>query len=588
MSIGVCPEGPSAVVWPGGEIGAQAMPLKYDRQTPRKTHGGALILPSALICTGAFLLVACSEKSQRTPGPAAGGTLVIAMSAEAKGLFPPLMSSASYRQIEEQIYDYLAVVGPDLNTFGDGGFLPRLAESWKWSRDSLSIAFKINPHARWHDGVLADASDVRYTFAVYTNPAVASPDASELSNIDSVTTPDSRTATFWYHRRSAYQLLDATQIMILPRHLFERIPMDSLKTAGSIATPIGTGRFRFKRRTSGSSLELNADTANYRGRPGLDRVIWSFAPNGATAVTKLLGGEADLFAALKPEDVGAAKRSSNLTVTSIPGSAYVFLAFNLRKPIFVSRELRRALTMAVDRVSIVKNIYDTLARVAVGPTARVFPTTDTTLRQVPFDPGRAKAILDSLGWRATSSLDFRKRNGNALAFSLLVPSSSPQRVRLAVLIQEQLRRVGVGVKIEEMEFNTFRARVESRDFDAMIWDWRLGATPNSVHDLWGSASALNRGGSNYGSYQNTHFDSYVDSAIAARTLSAAKMYFSAAYQIIVDDAPAIWLAEPKTVIGLHRRIRTGPMRADAWWFELGTWTIPKSEQIDRDRIPADR
>ena len=553
------------------------MPLKYDRQIAWTIHSAAL-----------FLLVACAKKSQTPPERATNGTLVIATSSEAKGLFPPLMGSASSRQIEEQIYDYLAVVGPDLNTFGDSGFLPRLAESWKWSGDSLSIAFKINSRARWHDGVAADAADVRYTYRVYTSPAVGSADASELSNIDSVTTADSRTATFWYHRRSPYQLLDATQMMILPRHLFERIPMDSLKTAGQIATPIGTGRFRFKRATRGSSLEVTADTANYRGRPGVDRVIWSFAPNGATAVTKLLGGEADLFAALKPEDVGAAKRSSNLKVTSIRSTGYVFLAFNLRKPIFASRELRRALTMALDRVSLVKNVYDTLARVALGPTVRVFPTTDTTLRQIPFDTSRAKAILDSLGWRATSSQDFRTRNGNVLAFSLVVPSSSPQRVRFAALVQEQLRRIGVDVHTDEMEFNAFNNRVDSRDFDAVIWDWRLGATPNSVRGLWGAASARNPGGSNFGSYQSAHFDSYVDSAIDARALSAARMYFRAAYQIIIDDAPAIWLAEPKTVIGLNRRIRTGPMRADAWWFDLGKWTIPKSEQIDRDRIPTNR
>jgi peptide/nickel transport system substrate-binding protein len=553
------------------------MPLKYDRQIARRIRLATL-----------FLLVACSEKSKRASGPATNGTLVIATSGEARGLFPPLIGSASSRQIEEQIYDYLAVVGPDLNTFGDSGFLPRLAESWRWSGDSLSIAFKIDSRARWHDGVVADAADVRYTYGVYTNPAVASPDASELSNIDSVTTPDSRTATFWYHRRSAYQLLDATQMMILPRHLFEKIPMDSIRAAGPIATPIGTGRFRFKRRTSGESLELAADTVNYRGRPGLDRVIWSFAPNGATAVTKLLGGEADLFAALKPEDVGAVSRSSSLKVTSIPSTDYVFMAFNLRKPIFASRELRRALTMAVDRVSLVKNVYDTLASVAIGPTARVFLTTDTALRQIPFDPSRAKTILDSLGWRATSSQDFRKRTGVALAFSLLVPSSSPQRMRLAVLIQQQLRRIGVDAQLEQMEFNAFRSRVEDRDFDTMIWDWRLGATPNSIRGLWGTAAARNPGESNYGSYQNARFDLYVDSAIAARTPTAAKMYFTAAYQIIIDDAPAIWLAEPETVIGLHRRVRTGPMRADAWWFDLGSWTIPRSDQIDRDRIQGDQ
>ena len=564
------------------------MPLTDHRQTAWKIRAGASIRASAFICAGAFFVIACSEKSPRTTQVATNGTLVIATSAEAKGLFPPLIGSASSRQIEEQIYDYLAVVGPELNTFGDTGFLPRLAESWKWSADSLSIAFTIDHRARWHDGVIADAADVRYTYGVYTNPAVGSAEASELTNIDSVTTPDLRTATFWYRRRSSYQLLDATMMMILPRHLFERIPMDSLRAAGLVAKPIGTGRFRFKRSTSGSSLEVTADTANYRGRPGLDRVIWSFAPDGATAFTKLLGGEADLFAALKPEDVGQAKRSAPLKVVSIPSADYVYLAFNLRKPIFASRQLRRALTMAVDRASLVKNVYDTLARVAIGPTARVFPTTDTTLRQIAFDPDQAKTILDSLGWRAKSSEDFRKRSGKTLAFTVLVPSSSPQRKRLAVLMQEQLRQIGVAVKIEEMEFNTFQSRVESRDFDAMMWDWRLGATPNSIRDLWGSASARQRGGSNYGSYQNSRFDSYVDSAIAARTLAATKTYFSAAYQIIIDDAPAIWLAEPNTVIGLHRRIRTGLMRADAWWFDLGSWSIPKSGQIDRDRIPTDQ
>jgi len=543
---------------------------------------------NALICFGALLLAACSEKPPRTTGAATNGTLVIALSAAAKGLFPPLPGAASYRQIAEQIYDYLAVVGPDLNTFGDSGFLPRLAESWKWSDDSLSIAFRINPRARWHDGVAADAADVRYTYSVYTSPAVGSPDASDLINIDSVTTPDSLTATFWYHRRSAYQLLDATQMMILPRHLFEKIPMDSLKTAGPLATPIGTGRFRFKRRTSGSSLEVTADTGNYRGRPGLDRIIWSFAPDGATAVTKLLGGEADLFAALKPDDVAPVQRNPKLKVISIPGADYVFLAFNLRKPIFASRELRRALTMAVDRVSLVRNVYDTLAKVAIGPTARVFPTTDTTLAQIPFDPSRAKAILDSLGWRARSSRDMRKRNGNKLSFKLLVPSSSPQRIHLAVLIQEQLRRIGVDARLEQMEFNAFKARVESRDFDAMIWDWRLGATPNSIRGLWGTAAARKAGESNYGSYQNARFDSYVDSAIAARKPADAKKFFTVAYQTIIDDAPAIWLGEPETVIGLHRRVRTGLMRADAWWFDLGSWTIPKSEQIDRDRMSPDQ
>jgi peptide/nickel transport system substrate-binding protein len=536
---------------------------------------------------GSSALIACVDFTPSVKA-SSGGTLVIAAAADPNLLFPPLLVSTQARQVAEQIYDYLVVVGPELNTFGDAGFVPRLAQSWSWSPDSLSIAFKIHPKARWHDGVKADAGDVRFTYRVYTNQIVGSPTASELRNIDSVTITDSLTAVFWYHARSSHQLLDASQIMILPRHIFEKVPMDSLAEVGAKETPVGTGRFRFKRWIRGSSLEITADTGNYRGRPALERVIWSVAPNPATAVTKLFGGEADLFAPLRPESVTELTRHPELRETSLPGTDYFYLAFNLRLPVFASRDLRRALTMAVDRASLVKNVYDMLAEVAIGPTVRVFPTTDTTLKQIPFDPRRAKAILDSLGWRDTTAEGIRKRNGVELAFTTLVPTSSQPRISMALVMQEQLRRIGVRMKTEKMEFNTFQSRLESRDFDAAIWQWHLGAAPYSLPALWGGASAQQKTGLNFGAYMNPRFDAYVDSAISARTLTASRQYFTAAYQIIIDDAPAIWLSEPKTVIGLHRRIRTGSMRPDAWWFDVGSWSIPKSEQIDRDRVPTDR
>ena len=539
---------------------------------------------------GAFastILMACADSTSRADR-SSGGTLVIAASADPDLLFPPLIVSTQARQVAEQLYDYLVVVGTGLNTVGDAGFLPRLAGRWKWSPDSLSIAFTIRPDARWHDGVKADANDVRFTYQVYTNPKLGSPTAEELTNIDSVTTADSLTAVFWYHARSSHQLLDASQMMILPRHILEKVPMDSLAETGASATPVGTGRFRFKRWTRGSSLEIIADTANYRERPGLDRVIWAVAPNPATAVTKLFGGEADLFPALRRENVAEMSKHPELKVTSLPGTDYVYMAFNVRKPMFAQRELRRALTMAVDRAGVVGNVFDTLAMVAIGPTVRVFPTTDTTLAQIPFDPLRAQAILDSIGWTARSADGVRTRKGRELAFNVLVPSSSQPRIRMAGLIQAQLRRIGVRMEIESMEFNTFQSRLESRDFDAALWNWHLGATPSSVREAWGAESASKKGGINFGGYQDIRFDAYVDSAISARTLTASRLYYSTAYQIIIDDAPAIWLYEPKTVIGLHRRIRTGLMRADAWWFDLGSWSISKGEEIDRDRVPIFR
>jgi len=563
---------------------------------PKIWRPGCEIRPSSFVrlCVNSlcatFLITACAD-----PTPSSGGTFVIATNSDPKILFPPLIASTQGRQAAESIYDYLVVVGPEMNTFGDAGFRPRLAESWKWSPDSLSIAFMINPKARWHDGARAGAGDVRLTWQIYTNRQLASPTAGMLSNIDSVTVADSLTAVFWYHTRSPHQVLDASSMMILPRHVFEKIPMDSLREAGVRLDPVGTARFRFRRWARESSLEITADTGNYRGRPRLNRVIWSVAPDHRTAAAKLFGGEADLYAGLRPDYVTELSKHPELRLVSLPGMSYVFMGFNLRDPksptrphpLFGSRELRRALTMAIDRPSVVTNVYDTLAAVALGPTVRAFPTTDTTLRQIPFDPQRAGAILDSLGWVRKGD-GFRKRGGKELAFDVLVSGSSQPRMRMAVLIQEQLRRIGVRMRISSMESNTLRSRFGGRDFDAIFWDWLFGADPNQLRETWGGEAARTKHGLNRSAYENARFDAYVDSAISAFKPDDARRYFTAAYQIIIDDAPAIWLYEPKTVIGLNRRIRTGPMRYDAWWLDLGSWFVPKSEQIPRDRIAGNQ
>jgi peptide/nickel transport system substrate-binding protein len=491
------------------------------------------------------------------------------------------------------IYDYLAVVGPALNTIGDAGFEPRLAKSWTWSNDSLALAFEIDPKARWHDGVRADAEDVRFTFHAYTIPQIASPTADELRNIDSVTVRDSTTAVFWYHTRSPHQFLDATELMILPRHIFEKVPPESLQVVGARSTPIGTGRFRFRNWTRRSSIEVTSDTTNYRGAPGLRRVIWNVVHDQAVAVTRLLAGEADFYPALRRENVAQVQSHKTLRIESMPGTEYVFMMFNLRDPkehtrpheIFRSRELRRALTMSVDRNAVVRNLFDTLASVAIGPTVRVFPTTAPDLPRISFDSSRAKAILDSLGWVARPNDSYRSRNSRELSFSLLVPSSSVTRTRMAVLLQEQLRRVGVRVRIEQMDASSLSQRLQTHDFDAILWSWILGASATAIRDTWGGAAARAKGGLNYASYENASFDAYVDSALSSMNFAASKSYFTKAYSIIIGDAPAIWLYEPRTVMGIHGRIKPGRMRADAWWFDMGAWHVPKVEEIARDKLP---
>src|SRR4029077_353439 len=204
-----------------------------------------------------------------------GGTVVVSATGDPGSLFPPFVVTPEGKQITEQIYDYLADVGADLNTADEKAYRLCLAARWRWMRDSLELAFHINPRAKWHDGRGVTARDVQFTFALNKNPALGGRLSTELANIDSVTVSDSLTAMFWFHARSPTQFLDAAaQMLILPAHQLERIPVDSLRERAP--SPIGTGRFRL-RRWDKAAVEIVADTSNYRGRAKLDRVIWSFS-----------------------------------------------------------------------------------------------------------------------------------------------------------------------------------------------------------------------------------------------------------------------------------------------------------------------
>jgi len=124
--------------------------------------------------------------------------MVISVPADAATIFPPYVFDQVGVAVRDQLYDRLADIGDDLSTIGDIGFTPRLADHWEWARDSLSVAFHINPRARWHDGQPVRASDVRFSYRLYTDPKVGSSVSPEISTIDSVSVRDSLTPVVWF------------------------------------------------------------------------------------------------------------------------------------------------------------------------------------------------------------------------------------------------------------------------------------------------------------------------------------------------------------------------------------------------------
>ncbi len=543
-----------------------------------------LILTIMLACKG-------NEQASSSAGGDTGGTIVISTAADASTLMPYLIASITDRQVNDLLYDHLADISQDLNTAGDKGFTPRLASSWEWSADSLSITFHIDPKAKWHDGEPVRANDVRYSVHLLKDTTLSSPATASITNIDSAAVKDSLTAVVYFKRHLPEQFYDlAYQVYIVPEHVFGSTPAAQLKTADVSKKGIGSGRFRLARWEPGVLLELVADTANYHGRAKVDRVLWQVSPDFNAAVTRFFSGDADVFENLRADMLPQLAKDTAHRLVRLPALGMTYFAFNAKDPknasrphpIFSDKAVRHALTMAVDRRAMLKNVFDTIGQILNGPAPHTLPVADTTFAMIPYDTTHARALLDSAGWKAGSD-GIRSKNGVRLAFSITTPNSSATRHAYSVLLQEAFRRVGADVKIDEYDFPGYMQKLSTHAFDTEMASFNPDPSVSGFKQVL-ATSGMGPDGNNFYSYSNKSVDALLDSATASFDAARTKALARRAFQIIIDDAPAIWLYEPPSVAGIHKRIHPEKLRADAYFSGLADWYIPANERNARDKI----
>ena len=548
-------------------------------------------MPSArFVCAGALLLCFAACETRRECTGEYCGTIVFAATAEPDILLPPVTQNVYARDVSEQLFLKLADLGLSGNTIGDEDFQPLLAERWEWD-DPRTLVFHIDPRARWQDGRPVTAADVEFTFAVYTDSLANSPYRSNLRSIGAVNARDSLTAVFRFRQRYPEMFYDAVYHMrILPAHLLRTVPRDQWRSAPFGRAPVGSGPYRFVRWQAGQSLELVADSTFFLGRPHIRRLIWRFTPDLQVAVTQVIAGDADAVEVLgPPENVQRVQAAPQLATYPYHGTLYGFLEFNLtvnrdtsrHHPLFGDRELRRGLAMAVDRQGLLKNVWGGLAQVPPGPLARLWPIWDPDTRELPYDTAQARRVLTRLGWHDSDGDGIRDRDGQPLAFRILVPTTSALRRQYARLLQQQFRAAGASVELDEVEFSVFNERVQTGRFDVALVTRNGDPTPSSsITQVW---TAAGLGGSNYGRYVNPTFDRLVDEAKAAPQRDAAKRLWRRALEVLNADAPAVFLFAPDNVAAIHRRFADVVIRPDSYWALVRLWRIPPDQLTERDR-----
>lgn len=503
------------------------------------------------------------------------GTVVIAATGDPSHLLPPLAYESVARDIGDQVYERLADLAPGGTPIDDSAYRPGLAARWE-RVDSLTWRFHLRPGAHWQDGQPVTSEDVRFSFEAFADSGIDAPARPYLAGV-TVVPEDSATVLVRFPAPAAEQLYDATfQVRVIPSHIWARVPKSAWAADTSVAHLVGSGPYRVAEWKRGEFVRLVADTTA-PDPPNIRRAIWRFATDPDAALNLVLSHEADLLeTAGSPDRQDRVARDTALRLEPYASATYGFLGFRIAggpkggpHPIFSDAPTRRALALAVDRETLARSVFGREAKAPPGPMSQLLWIWSDSIRVLPFDTVQANHALDAAGWRRPDSATTRRRSGRALAFDILVPSTSASRRQLAVALQAMWQAVGAAVTVTAVDFPVFQERLGAGDFDSYIGAWLDEPTPRGLAGQW---SRSGWGDLNYGHYANPAFDALLRRATHAAGKDEAARLYREAIDTLNADAPALFLYAPANSAVIARRLDGVEIDPYSWLSGLRRWS----------------
>lgn len=356
--------------------------------------------------------------------------------------------------------------------------VPALAD-WE-RRDSSHYRFTLRPGGRtFHDGSHLVATDVVATYRSLL-AIKDTPHAAEFANIAAVEAVDANTVDFTLHQPDEQ----------FPARLIVGILPERLVTSGHDFShhPVGSGPFKLSEWNGTLKLERVADH---------QIIVLDEVKDPTVRVLKLLRGEADLLQGdLPPELVVYLKRQGGVTVREIPGANYSYLGFNLQDPWLKNPLVRRAVTLAIDRDAIIRDAMVGGSRAATAILPPEHWAGNPSLKPHFYDPHQAKSLLQQAGVQLPLKLVYKT-------------STDAQRVRLATMMQAQMREAGIEVEIRSLDWGTFFDDVKHGKFQLYGLTW-VGIKTPEIYRLAFHSTSVPPAGANRGRLQDALLDGLIE------------------------------------------------------------------------------
>ncbi|HEV8676951.1 MAG TPA: ABC transporter substrate-binding protein [Methylomirabilota bacterium] len=470
--------------------------------------------------------------AQTAKAPKPGGTSVWAAETDPVHLNPVTNSNFSSTQGFEHCYESLTAFDSSLN------IVPALAERWEIP-NPMTYIFHLRRGVRFHDGSEFTAEDVKYTFDIVLDPKGPAVWRGNFDQADKVEVVDKQTVRFTT-KAPFPPLLGALAILrssaIIPKGALDRLKLETQL--------IGTGPFKLVEYVSKSHVKLRKNP-DYWGKPlpYLDEVTFRVLEEEDARVAGLRGGSLD-YAFLTPEGVQRLRSEKNIVITSRPRTyLYAFVINRQRKP-WSDARVRQALSLATDRKEIIEKVFSGGATMA-GPIPYGFGdwylgAEELQSKWFKPDPARARQLLREAGVPEGKEIDF------------LVTPFNQNFPGLAVVFAEQMKRIGLAVKIRQVEQGVFIKEVAPPTFN---YDIQANAY-TARHDPDGYVyNGLYSKTPNAAGYHNPALDELLVKARTTIDVGQRKTLYREIQRTLLDDAPNIWIGNDNVTEGLQGYVK---------------------------------
>ncbi len=548
----------------------------------RRNFGCARLLTSCLFlllvswgCTSQDSGQGNTEAEGEDARPVAGGTIVVASIGDAKRLNPIIANDSASGDINGQVFNGLIKYDKDLLFEGD------LAESWDVSDDGLVITFHLRSNVLWHDGVPFTAEDVLFTYQKLLDPNVATPYGADYERVAKAEVLDPLTFRVTYKEPFA-PALESWGMGIIPKHLLDG---KDINTDDFNRHPVGTGPYKFKEWLTGQKIVLVANDGYFKGRPNIDEYIYRIIPDPATIFLELKSKGVDSMG-LTPLQYQRQTQTpffeENFQKFRYPANGYTYLGYNLRDPKFSDKKVRQALAYAINRADIIKGVRLGLGSAATGPYPPHYWAYNPKVREYAYDPEKAESLLADAGWIDSDNDDILDRDGEPFQFTIITNQGNDERKQAAEIIQQNLKAVGIAVKIKIVEWQAFINQfVDKRKFEAIILGWSIGIDPDN-YIMWHS-SQTGPNEYNFVSYSNPEVDRLL--VLGRKTFDREKRQeiYRKIHAILAEDQPYCFLFVPDALPIVNTKFHGIRQEKGGIWYNFEDWWVPK--RLQRSSAP---